>query len=116
MNRPSRAQCFTGCGFILGLCGLAVLLSSLTKALDVLEDLKISIEIHQHALQGKPCFALSQANTSIATKADTRKAELQDKNCDIPSLHAQEAKGRFGAEFMGFHLTAGLGLYLWDFT
>lgn len=79
MNRPGRVQCFTGCGFILGLCGLAVLLSPLTKALDLLEELRVSIEIHQHDLQGKLCFAFSQANTGITTKADSRRAELQEK-------------------------------------
>lgn len=69
------------------MCGLAVLLSPLTKALDLLEELKISTEIHQAALQGKLCFALSQANATITTKADSRKAELQEKIVtSLPSM------------------------------
>lgn len=108
MNRPGRAQCFTSYGFILDLCGLPVLLSPLTKALDLLKDPRISIEIHQQALQGKLCFALSQANTSIATKADTRKAELQEKI--VTSLLSMPRFGDFLAS------KAGLELCLWDFT
>lgn len=40
---------------------------------------KISMEIHQHPLQGTQLgFALSQASTSaFATKADSRKIELR---------------------------------------
>lgn len=46
-NMPGRAQCLAGFGFILFLHGLSVLLSLLTKALELLEDLKISTaELH----------------------------------------------------------------------
>lgn len=98
MNRPGRAQRFTGYGFILGLCGLAVLLSPLTKALDLLEDLRISREIHQHALL---CFVPGQL--SITTKADSRKFELQEKV--VTSLPSMPKRPK-----------PGLELYLWDFT
>lgn len=98
MNRPGRAQRFTGCGFILGLRVLAVLLSPLTKALDLLEDLRISREIHQHALL---CFVPGQL--SITTKADSRKFELQEKV--VTSLPSMPRRPK-----------PGLELYLWDFT
>ena len=109
-NRPGRAQCFKGFGFILFLHGLSVLLSPLTKASDLLEDLKISTEIHQHPLQGTQLsFALSQANTSIfATKADSRKVELQEKNVtSLPSVPRRPQPVVVGSP---------LELYLRDFT
>lgn len=102
MNMPDRAQCFTGCGFILGLCGLAVLLSPLTKARIAGGSQNFQRD-PQHALLGKFCFALSQANTSIATKAASKKVELQEKiMTSLPSLPRRPKPG--------------LELYLWDFT
>lgn len=99
---PDRAQCFTGCGFILGLCGLAVLLSPLTKARIAGGSQNFQRD-PQHALLGKFCFALSQANTSIATKAASKKVELQEKiMTSLPSLPRRPKPG--------------LELYLWDFT
>lgn len=51
--------------------------------------------------------ALSQTNTSVTTKADSGKPELQEKV--MTSLPSMTRRSRFGALFMGFHLTALAG-------
>lgn len=105
-NRPGRAQCFTGCGFILGFawaCYPPVTphqgFRSAGGSQNFHRDPSTSIMLYRTS----SALLCPRPAPVIATKADSRKAELQEKIVtSLPSVPRRPKPG--------------LELYLWGFT